>query len=177
MSVAEIAENAGLTRRTFFRYFADKRDVLFAGSEELPPALAAAVMRVDPAVPPFQAVLDAMCEVGALLVERMPHSALRRAVIATSPELQERERTKFAAVTEAIADALKERGVNRQERELLARAGVVVFQSAFDRWIDEPKPATLSALIGDVAAQLASNVKAPHPRRRSESARTSDLAP
>ena len=34
-TVAEIAERAGLTKRTFFRYFSDKREVLFSGSQEL----------------------------------------------------------------------------------------------------------------------------------------------
>ena len=43
-TVAEIAERAGLTERTFFRHFADKREVLFAGSSALQDAMAAAVV-------------------------------------------------------------------------------------------------------------------------------------
>src|ERR1700710_2662274 len=39
-TVAEIAQAAGLTERTFFRYFPDKREVLFAGSELLEQAFA-----------------------------------------------------------------------------------------------------------------------------------------
>src|SRR5919198_474216 len=71
VTVAEITERAGLTRRTFSRYFTDKRDVLFAGSEQLPAALADAVLRVDEAVPPFEALLVALVEVGDVLVERV----------------------------------------------------------------------------------------------------------
>ncbi len=77
VTVAQITERAGLTRRTFSRYFADKRDVLFAGSEELPVALADAVGRADPALSPFEAMLSALAEVGDLLADRV--QAPRRA--------------------------------------------------------------------------------------------------
>ena len=113
VTVAQITERAGLTRRTFSRYFTDKRDVLFAGSEQLPGALADAVRHADDALPPFEALLAALVDIGDLLAGRVPHAAQRRAVIKASPELQERERTKFAAVTDALADALQQRGAAR----------------------------------------------------------------
>src|SRR3954470_8587703 len=81
VTVAEITERAGLTRRTFSRYFADKRDVLFAGSDQLPSALAAAVRGADPGLGPFEALLVAVVGVGEQFVERLPHAAIRRAVI------------------------------------------------------------------------------------------------
>src|ERR1700727_2051938 len=107
VTVAQITERAGLTRRTFSRYFTDKRDVLFAGSEQLPIALADAVRHADDALAPFDALLAGLVETGELLSDRVPHAAHRRAVIRASPELQERERTKFAAVTDAVAAALR----------------------------------------------------------------------
>ena len=110
VTVAQITERAGLTRRTFSRYFTDKRDVLFAGSEQLPVALADAVRHADDSLPPFGALLAALVDTGELLAGRVPHAAQRRAVIKASPELQERERTKFAAVTAALAEALRQRG-------------------------------------------------------------------
>ena len=90
VTVAQITERAGLTRRTFSRYFADKRDVLFAGSEQLPVALADAVLRADDALSPFEALLTALADTGELLAGRVSHAAQRRAVIKASPELQER---------------------------------------------------------------------------------------
>src|ERR1700761_3000881 len=85
VTVAQIAERAGLTRRTFSRYFADKRDVLFAGSDELPKVMADAVRAADPALPPFVALVTALASVGAVLAERVaPLAAQRRAIVAAS---------------------------------------------------------------------------------------------
>ncbi|MGH3026651.1 MAG: TetR family transcriptional regulator, partial [Gaiellaceae bacterium] len=102
VTVAQIAERAGLTRRTFSRYFTDKRDVLFAGSDQLPGLLADALRVVDPDVSPFEAVLQALTDVAAVLGERVvQHAPQRRAIIAASPELQERGQAKLAAVASA----------------------------------------------------------------------------
>jgi AcrR family transcriptional regulator len=151
VTVAEITERAGLTRRTFSRYFADKRDVLFAGSDQLPPALAAAVRDADPALGPFEALLVAIVGVGEQLVLRLPHAASRRDIIRSSAELQERERTKFAAVADAVAEALAERGGTR----LLVEVGVAVFRTAYERWIDRPDEASFRDRVREAADELA----------------------
>jgi AcrR family transcriptional regulator len=160
VTVAEITERAGLTRRTFSRYFTDKRDVLFAGSERLPVALADAVLRADDALPPFGALLAALADVGELLADRVQHAAQRRAVIKASPELQERERTKLAAVSSALADALRQRGVAGSAAELLAHVGVAIFQTAFERWTAQPERAGMSVCVREAAAELASSLGA-----------------
>src|ERR1700761_9289757 len=99
VTVAQITERAGLTRRTFSRYFADKRDVLFAGSEQLPAVLADAVGRADPALAPYEAMRSALAAVGDLLADRIRSPAEHSAIVAASPELQERGLSKFAEVT------------------------------------------------------------------------------
>lgn len=162
VTVAQITERAGLTRRTFSRYFTDKRDVLFAGSEQLPPALADAVLRADDALEPFDALLTALMEIGGLFTDRLPHAAQRRAVIRSSPDLQERERTKFAAVTDALADALQRRGVAAPRAKLLAQVAVAIFLTAFERWTDHPDQADFSARVREAAAELAVSVRRPH---------------
>jgi AcrR family transcriptional regulator len=146
VTVAEITERAGLTRRTFSRYFADKRDVLFAGSEQLPVALADAVGRADPALAPFEAMLSALTEVG-------------RAIVQASPELQERGRTKFAEVTGALAAALEQRGTAEATAALLAPVGTAIFQAALDRWARQPGPASLADRIREAATELAANMQ------------------
>ena len=159
VTVAQIAERAGLTRRTFSRYFADKRDVLFAGSDQLPPALATAVLAADPALSPYAALVTALAGVGAELANRVaPLATQRRAVVAGSPELQERGRTKFADVAVALARALGKRGLDAANARLLASVGVAIFQCGFDRWVDAPDTAGLPTRIREAADQLAGAV-------------------
>lgn len=160
VTVAQITERAGLTRRTFSRYFTDKRDVLFAGSEQLPVALADGVRRADEALPPFEALLAALEETAERVADRAPHAAQRRAIVRGSPELQERERTKYAAVTGALADALRQRGAARSSAELLASVGVAIFRTAFERWTDDPDRAGFPARIREAAAELAASLSA-----------------
>lgn len=160
VTVAEITERAGLTRRTFSRYFTDKRDVLFAGSEQLPAALADAVLRADEALPPAGALLAALGEIGEVLAGLATRSPQRRAVIRSSPELQERERTKFAAVTDALTAALRQRGATGSGAELLAQAGVVIFRTAFERWTGQPPDAGFPSYVHAAASELASALEA-----------------
>ena len=160
VTVAQITDRAGLTRRTFSRYFTDKRDVLFAGSERLPPALAGAVARADPALPPFEALLAAIAETGELLAGPAAHAAQRRAVVEHSPELREREGTKFAAVTDALAAALRERGTAAPEALLFAQVGTALFRTAFARWTDHPGAASLGDCAREAAAELAAGLAA-----------------
>lgn len=154
VTVNQIAEHAGLTRRSYFRYFPDKREVLFAGSERLPAAVLDALRAVDPDVRPWPAVLQAAATVGELLAELAEDSDVRRAVIAASPELQERERTKLASVTAALRDGLAERGLSPEDATLVAQIGSAVFQNAFGRWIDGGGQQTFRSCLDAVVASL-----------------------
>jgi AcrR family transcriptional regulator len=154
VTVTHIAERAGLSRRSFFRYFPDKREVLFAGSERLPPALAEAVVTADPGAAPLAAVLDALARVGTQLVEHVDGAPERRAVIDASPELQERERTKTAAITEAIRAALVQRQVNAGTAVLVAQLATVAFQHAFRHWIEAEGQASFGSCLEAVTDEL-----------------------
>ena len=101
-TVAEIAERAGLTERTFFRHFADKREVLFAGGVTLQELLVSAVAGAPESVPPIEAVAAALAAAGALLQERREYARQRQAVIAANASLQERELIKLAALAAAL---------------------------------------------------------------------------
>jgi AcrR family transcriptional regulator len=160
VTVAEITEQAGLTRRSFSRYFTDKRDVLFAGSEQFPVALARSVRQAEDTLPPFAALLTALVDVAGGLADQAPLAAQRRAVVRASPELQERGRTKLAAATEAVADALRERGTAESQATLLAEVGVSIFRTAFDRWTDQPDRVSLPDRIREAAADLAAGLGA-----------------
>src|SRR5579862_6782159 len=104
-TVAEIAARAGLTERTFFRYFTDKREVLFWGAGTLREVLVIAVAAAPASAAPIDAVTDALEAAGALLQERRDSARQRQAVIAASTELRERELIKLASLASALADA------------------------------------------------------------------------
>ena len=159
VTVAQIADRAGLARRTFSRYFADKRDVLFAGSERLPGLLVEALRQANPELPPFEALVTALADVGTVLSGQVAsHAAQRREVIAHSPELQERGRTKFAAAADALSAELVQRGSKPESAALLADVGIAIFRTGFSRWVDNPGDDDLATCLRDAGAELADAV-------------------
>jgi AcrR family transcriptional regulator len=137
-TVAEIAKRAGLTARTFFRYFADKREVLFAGSASLQDHLVNALEAAPESASPMQAVAAALDAAAAALGQHPEYSQQRQAVINANTELQERELIKLAALAAALADGLRRRGVPEPDASLAAQTGIVVLRVAFERWVDRP---------------------------------------
>src|SRR5580692_8952475 len=87
-TVAGIAERAGLTERTFFRHFADKREVLFSGAAFLQDLMVTAVADAPDSAAPLDAVAAAVEAAGAMFDERREMSRQRQRVIAANPELQ-----------------------------------------------------------------------------------------
>src|SRR5581483_3773830 len=148
-TVAEIARDAGVTERTFFRHFADKREVLFGGSEMLRALLVDTIAEAPASIPPIEAVAAALDAAGTRLQERREHSRQRQAVIDAHPELQERELLKLASLASAMADALRGRGVTDPAASLAAETGIAVFKIAFVRWHAEPGEPRLPRLIRD----------------------------
>ena len=134
-TVAEIAQRAGLTARTFFRYFADKREVLFAGSASLQDSLVSALEGAPESASPMQAISAALDAAAAMLGGRHDFSRQRQSVIAANAELRERELIKMASLSAALADGLRRRGVTDPDAGLAAEAGVAVLRVAFERWV------------------------------------------
>src|SRR5689334_10770874 len=110
-TVAEIAQRAGVTARTFFRYFADKREVLFANSSVLEEQLVAALVAAPPAARPMEAVAAALDVAAEALGQHREFSRRRQGVIEANAELRERELIKMARWSAALAGGLRERGV------------------------------------------------------------------
>lgn len=134
-TVAEIAERAGLTERTFFRHFSDKREVLFQGGEILQEAMVQALAAAPAAATPLGSVRAALDAVTQFFDGRHDRSRLRQGIIDAHPELQEREVAKMAKIALALAQSLRERGVADPDARLAADAGVAVFRSAFAQWV------------------------------------------
>ena len=135
-TVAEIAERAGLTERTFFRHFADKREVLFAGAGEFQELLVGNVASAPDSLAPIDAAAEGALAAAAMLQQRAELARQRARIIAANAELQERELIKFASLSTALADTLRARGVTEPAASLTAEVAMAVFRTAFERWID-----------------------------------------
>lgn len=153
-TVPAIAERAGLTARTFFRYFADKREVLFAGGDALESALRAAVDEAPASARPMQVVAAVLDALAAIIGRDRDYSRQRQAVIDATPELQERELIKLARLSAALREALRQRGVSDPEAGLAAETGLAIVRVAFDRWINEPDERTLADVMRESVARL-----------------------
>ena len=153
-TVAEIAARAGLTERTFFRYFADKREVLFWGAGALQELLVSAVASAPDSTSPIGAVAAALEAAAALLQERRDFARQRQTVIAANTELQERELIKLASLSAALAGTLRQRGVSDTAASLTAEAGIAVFKIAFERWVDDSNQRDLPQVIRESFDEL-----------------------
>ena len=155
-TVAEIARRAGLTERTYFRYFADKREVLFAGSAALHDRLVSTLADGDVDVAdPVAAVTEALVAVTTIIGPRRERSRRRQGVIDANPVLQERELVKLASWSAALTTGLRTRGVPEPTARLVAETGVAVFRVAFERWVSGPDD-DLTGLVRAAFAELRS---------------------
>ncbi|MFJ6463447.1 TetR family transcriptional regulator [Streptomyces sp. NPDC091387] len=134
-TVTEIARRAGLTERTFFRHFADKREVLFAGSSTLQDLFVDTLAGVPESAAPIDAVAAALDAAAAVFQDRHAYARQRQMIIAANAELQERELIKLARLSTALAGTLRRRGVPDPAASLAAEAGIAVFKVTFERWI------------------------------------------
>lgn len=154
VTVADIAQAAGVTERTFFRYFADKREVLFTNQDAYHARFLeglAASLATSP-----MALVEAALRGGAAFFaeERRPFSRARQQVIDSSSALTERESLKRATTTEAIAAGLVARGIPRVAATLAAQSGSAAFHVAFAAWIAEGEARTFAELLDDALSQL-----------------------
>ncbi|MBW0102693.1 TetR/AcrR family transcriptional regulator [Pseudonocardia sp. KRD291] len=154
-TVPEIAERAALTRATFFRHFPDKREVLFAGQQVHTALLADGIAAAPRTATPVEAVAGALDALTSTFTPDQREFGPRlRAVIAGTPELQERAAFKRAGLAAATAAALRERGVPDAAACLAAEMGVHAFYRAFDRWLEAPYRETFPALARHALDEL-----------------------
>ncbi|MCE6995196.1 TetR/AcrR family transcriptional regulator [Saccharothrix sp. S26] len=153
-TAGDIAERAGVTERTFFRHFTDKREVLFDGSKTMEATASEAILAAPPDAAPLDAALAGVLAAGALLADRHDHAARRHRIVEANPGLRERELLKLAALADATAHALRARGVTEVAAALAAHSAVAVFQVAVARWVTAPEPPSLTDRITETAAVL-----------------------
>ena len=157
VAVAELAARAGLSRRTFFRHFADKREVLFFGTEKIATSVTAAIAAAPDGTSALEAVALALLPIAKLSDDDATwagHVRQRNTVIQANAELRERELTKHAALAVAITSALRSRGVTELASRLAAEAGLAAFKVGFEQWIEDPQGRPMARHIRDALRGL-----------------------
>lgn len=146
-TVAEIAKRAELTQRTFFRYFSDKREVLFLGTGAFEAAVVDGI-REEAAADPLERVVSTFEAVAAQYFDSRAEAVRRRReVIQSSPELQEREGQKMGRIIEQASSVLVADGIEARTARFAVELGVLVFRRAFDQWAEDEGGITLAATI------------------------------
>jgi AcrR family transcriptional regulator len=153
-TAGDIAEKAGVTERTFFRHFADKREVLFDGAHTMENLVHDVTVAVQGELSPLDAALAGIVAAGEMLADRHEFSMRRTRIVAANPSLRERELLKLAAMTEATTKALHERGVAEPTASLAAHSAITVFHVAFARWVSEQEPPDFADCVAEAAAAL-----------------------
>jgi AcrR family transcriptional regulator len=133
-TTAEIAARAGVTPRTFFRHFPDKREVLFGSAGAMSEILVGALTAAPADLTPLKALEQAFIAIEPLFDQNRAHVGTRQKVIAATPALQERELAKAAALVAALADALRARGVEPRRATLAAQIAMAAFGHAVACW-------------------------------------------
>ena len=157
-TVAQIADRAGLNRATFFRHFADKREVLFGGEDVLAGLFADAIRAASPGATLSECLRAALAAVEVVMTpHRRATAARRRLVVTANSELQERGLLKLARITRSIAAALRERGADDLAARLGAEMGMLAFSVAFERWLaaadDQAFAPLAAAALSDLQAR------------------------
>lgn len=136
--VEEIATRAGVTERTFYRHFADKREMLFDGEAELRDWLVRAVAAVPHGTKPLPTLRAAFHETVPLFERNRPLTEPGARLIAETPALQERSLAKRAGLVNALTCALQDRGVDARTAPLHAQVAMDTAAVATHRWLQEP---------------------------------------
>jgi AcrR family transcriptional regulator len=159
-TVAQIADRAGMNRATFFRHFADKREVLFGGEDVLAGLFGDAIRAASPEATLTECLQATLVAAEVEMTSELRGAAARRrAVVAANSELQERGLLKHARVTHAMIAALRERGADELAARLGAEMGMLAFSVAFERWMqandDEPFRPFAEAALSDLQTRAA----------------------
>ena len=134
-TVAQIAERAGTTKSTFFRYFPDKREILVAGQETLSRLLADGIAQAPVGASPLEAVAAGLERVSSAMGPMNRELGPRMtAAVAASTELQERDALKSVGLAAAMTAALVARGVPDSTAHLAGELGVLAFKRGYSEW-------------------------------------------
>jgi AcrR family transcriptional regulator len=154
-TVPEITARAGLTTRTFFRHFADKREVLYADDAEIPAVVARMMADAPPAAEPLDLIVEGLRTVAETRFEpRTAALRARRELVRSDAGLQERDLRKRAVMSEAIQAGFRSRGVEPARAALLAETCVTLINVSLTEWLDRDDDRPLHDIVLDTLATL-----------------------
>lgn len=171
-TVPDIVDRAGLTRRTFFRHFSDKREVFF-GDDEVP-AIATRLLAEAPAdLPPMVIVQEGLRTLGERRFDpRRAEIRAARRVIDAEPALLERDLRKQADLRRAVRDGFVLRGADPVTAETIAAVTAEVFQTALLTWLDDTRDAPLAEHVDAAVDRMRTVLGVSRPRSASSTPRT-----
>ncbi len=153
-TAAEIAARAGVTERTFFRHFPDKKEVLFDGEAVVRGVLIKAIGETPAETGALDTLFGAFRSLESTMEDRRTYMVSRHEIIGATPALQERELSKISSLTDALTASLTARGVPDLRAALAAQIGMAAFTHATLEWLDDPRPG-LAERLDLVARELA----------------------
>ncbi|GAB3398021.1 TetR/AcrR family transcriptional regulator [Humibacter soli] len=160
-TVSQIAERAGLNRATFFRHFADKREVLFGGEEVLSTVFREAISGASADADLFECIEAALTAADTVMTPaERPRAAERRRIAAANVDVRERGLLKSARVAASITSALSERGMDDLTARLGAEMLILAFANALREWSDAQHPQAFSTYAGSASDDLRARVRA-----------------
>lgn len=156
VTVPQITERAGLTTRTFYRYFADKREVLFGDADDIPELAGRLVASAPAGLSPVALVAHGLPVLAATaFAGRWEHLRQRHTVVDGNPALIERDLRKMERLTDAITDAFRQRGVDDLTAAVVAEMSVGVVRTSLRRWLESDGATDLGAVMAASLAALA----------------------
>ena len=155
-TVPQITARAGLTTRTFFRHFADKREVLFAGEELVPERVARLMAEAPPSLGPMELITEGLAPAAAEIFQGrgLDYLLRRRAAIDAEPALHERELRKFSLMSKALEQGFRDRGVDDLTAQLAAEIAVTTLRIAVTRWLNQRGEPDLPTTIKQTLAAI-----------------------
>lgn len=138
VTTAEIAAQAGVTERTYFRHFPDKREVLFDGEQRLTEWVTDALKTIPPDEAPWPAMRRAVTLIVGPLEDNREVADRLAAIVAATPALRERAASKEAHLVAVLIDLLIGRGASSDEAALVARTVWGVLTHAIQAWRAAP---------------------------------------
>jgi AcrR family transcriptional regulator len=159
-SAVQIAQRAGVTTRTFFRYFPDKQSILFVDADLLRTALLQGIHDAPDVDEPLAVVVRALVGFDWHGLGPRESQRHRDAMITSHPDLLERELNKQQQMSDAFCEALRQRGVELRTAELAARVGIQVFQTAYREWLASDGEADLATIVDASTSTLAAIIPA-----------------